>query len=64
MVNVLFDWFVVVEVGRVWARTGSRYTQSVKSSRCKLDALFKLYLGLSKHTFRYAYLVTTCLLSY
>lgn len=48
----------------VWARVGSRYTRTVESSRCKLDALFKLYLVLSKHTFRYAYLVTTCLLSY
>ena len=35
----------------------------MKSSRCKLDALVKLCLGLSKHTFQYAYLVMTCLLS-
>lgn len=35
----------------------------MKSSRCKLGALVKLYLDLSKHTFQYAYLVTTYLLS-
>ena len=45
-----------------WARIGSRCAQIVESSRCKLDALFKLHLVLSKHTFQYAYLVTTCLL--
>lgn len=36
----------------------------MKLSRCKLGALFKLYLGLSNYTFQYAYLVMTCLLSY
>lgn len=46
------------------ARIGSRYSWYVKSSRRKLGALFKLYLDLSKHTFQYAYLVTTYLLSY
>lgn len=34
----------------------------MKSSGCKPDALVKLHFGLSKHTFQYAYLVTTYLL--
>ena len=56
-------WLFRLRNERFWARYSSRYSWCVKSSRCKLDALVKLYLGLSKHTFQYVYLVTTCLLS-
>lgn len=37
--------FGVVELNDVWASFSSKWSFCVKSSRCKLDALFKLHFG-------------------
>ncbi len=58
----MFDFYFIVWLFIVWASFSSKWSLDVKSSGCKPDALFKLHFGLSKHTFQYAYLVTTCLL--
>lgn len=62
LLNVLFNWSMVVWLVVIWASSGFKAVTCVKSSGCKLDALFKLHFDPSKHTFQYAYLVTTCLL--
>ena len=58
-------WFKVVKyldkLLIVWASFSSKWSFIVKSSGCKPDALFKLHFDSSKHTFQYAYLVTTYL---
>ena len=45
-----------------WASFSSKWSYRMKSSGCKPGALVKLHFDPSKHTFQYAYLVTTYLL--
>ena len=51
LLNVLFNWSMVVWLVVIWASSGFKAVTCVKSSGCKLDALFKLHFDPSKAHF-------------